>query len=180
MSHGHRQTEINKPEDNVHWPASYIADQPALYLSASLAPIGSPQTMRSSCGWWPRERHTACDFPCCFQFYTQRWWEMNLPWLSLKGSAKQRSIKKSMICCRASVRHIHQRYNTAASALRGREYVVSAVDVKQWSGKQKYDNIASYIVKSCQKLHVLKRSIHWLLIMSMVTQGREIVSLYCY
>lgn len=58
-------------------------------IQPACPPIGWTQTMRYSCGWWPRKRHTACEFPCCFQFYTQQWWEMNLPWLSLKGSSVQ-------------------------------------------------------------------------------------------
>lgn len=59
----HQQTEINKPEENVHPPASYIACR-CLYIRQTGSPIiGSHRTMRHTCGWWSRKRHDACDFP---------------------------------------------------------------------------------------------------------------------
>lgn len=58
--------------------------------------------------WVVTEKTSRCLWfsPCPFQFYMQQWWEMNLPQLSLKGSTKQSSIKKSIMSCRASERHI--------------------------------------------------------------------------
>lgn len=59
----HRQTKKKKPEENVHPPASYIA-QHCLYVRQTGSPvIGSHRTMKHTCGWWPRKRHDACDFP---------------------------------------------------------------------------------------------------------------------
>lgn len=121
MSHSHSQNEINKPEGNVHPPASCSADHPALYHQHSqpvhhwLAPNHEITVVGGN-----RENVTLLPvifFPCCFQFYMQQWWEMNLPWVALKGSAKQRSIKKSMTCYRARVRHSPPCYNTAVAAL---------------------------------------------------------------
>lgn len=119
MSHSHRQTETNKPEDTVR-PASYIAEQTTSTVSDRqpahhwLAPNHEIQL------WVVTEKTSHCLWffsPCLFQFYMQQWWEMNLPWLSLKGSTKQSSIKKSIICYRASVRHIPLCYSTAVAAL---------------------------------------------------------------
>lgn len=50
-----------KPEENL--PASYIACR-CLYIKETGSPvIGLHRTMRHTRGWWPRKRHSACDFP---------------------------------------------------------------------------------------------------------------------
>lgn len=69
--------------------------------------------------WVVTEKTSQCLWfsPCCFQFYTQQWWERSQCRLALKGRAKQHSIKKSIICYRASVRRIPLSYNTPLAAL---------------------------------------------------------------
>lgn len=83
------------------------------------SPLSIYKTERLACHWlapnhethlWVVTKKTSQGLwfypPCSFQFYMKQWWEMILPQLSLKGSTKQSSIKKSIMSCRARARHI--------------------------------------------------------------------------
>lgn len=120
MSHTHRQTGYKQASRQCS-SASLLNRWRG--WSLSLLAIGSPQTTRYSCGWLPRKRHSACDVLCSFQFNTEQWWEMNQPWLSLKGRAEQSSIKKSITCYRQNVCHIPLWHRTAEAALKA-EYML--------------------------------------------------------
>lgn len=105
----------------------------------------------SHCLWFPPS--------CFFQFYTQQWWEMNLPWLSLKGSAKQSSIRKSILCHRASVRHIPLCYSTGC--FEEQKVCMSRV----WMSKSKLENknVTIMILSGNICVHNLKKQIIFLI-----------------
>lgn len=129
MSHGHRQRVINKDKS----PASLWHGWPSSLALARSERASKLLTSREIQLWVVTEkRHSAREppppTPTLFQLYTRRWWEMNLPWLSLKGSAQQSSIGKSILCYKACARHSPRWCHSTAVTARKNRWCVRCLE----------------------------------------------------